>query len=259
MSQLSSEISQKPNQLSNRGLRPLADLAQHRQHGERLRYMAGCRCTECRRANTNYEKVRAVARKAGDWNGIVPADRARAHMASLSAINVGRRAVGDVTGVADTVLCGVIAGRKTHIRARTERLILAVTEAAAADRALIPAAPTWKLLDELIQDGYTRAALARQLGYANPALQLNRNQITVRNAYDVQRLYEQLRTIDAAPTLRLIDQLKDEGFRMLQIQIRLATLAQELNAPVPDLTVRRGRIRADVAQLVRRLHQLMTE
>lgn len=259
MTQFQNNLNTRAIPLSARGLRHATYLGQLRQHGDRLRYLAGCRCNECRSANTTYEKTRALARKAGDWNGIVPADKARAHMASLSAKNVGRRTVGDVTGVANTILVDIIAGRKTHIRARTERLILAVTEAAAADRALIPAAPTWALLDELIKDGYSKAELARQMGYTSPALQLNRKQVTVRNAYDVQRLHERLRTSDATPTLKLIDQLKEEGFRMAQILSRLDALAQELNAPAPDLTVRRGRVRADCAQLVQRLYQLMTD
>jgi hypothetical protein len=78
--------------LAARGLRTAADLALTRQHGDRLRYLAGCHCSECRGANTAYERTRSAARKAGDWNGIVPADKARAHLAALSAKNVAGEA-----------------------------------------------------------------------------------------------------------------------------------------------------------------------
>ncbi|HYW57711.1 MAG TPA: hypothetical protein VE934_12165 [Polaromonas sp.] len=245
--------------LAERGLRPVAELAATRQHGDRLRYMAGCRCGDCRGANTAYEKQRALARKAGDWNGIVPAARARAHMAELSAVNVGRRTVSDVADVSDTVLADIIAGRKTRIRARTERAILAVTPAAAADHALVPAKPTWKLLRELIKDGWSKAELARQMGYTVPALQLSRKQVTVRNAYDVQQLHARLQSCAASASLSLLAELREEGFPIKVIEQRLALLATEAGGQVPDLTVRNGRIRADAAKLLARVHAQLTE
>jgi hypothetical protein len=245
--------------LSKRGLRPVADLAKDRPHGDRLKYLAGCRCSDCRRANTDHEKARAIASKNGDWNGIVSAEKARAHLAELSKAGVGRRVVGDVTGVADSVLTEVIAGRKTNIRARTERLILGVTVAAAADHALVPAADTWKLIDELLADGHSKAELARLLGYKMPALQLRRSQVTVRNAYDVKQLHERLRTVDAKRPLRLLDSLAAEGYTRRMILDGLAKLAAKFGKEPPVLTVRDGRIRADAAQVVEQLHAQWVE
>ncbi|MES1977332.1 MAG: hypothetical protein V4451_04805 [Pseudomonadota bacterium] len=242
-----------------RGLRPVSELGAHRPHGDRLRYLAGCKCFDCRRANSAYETARAAARKAGDWNGFVPAEKARLHLAALSAVNVGRRAVGHVADVGDTVLMDIISGRKKQIRARTERKILAVTAAAASDGALIPAKPSWKLLNELIHDGWPKAELARQLGYKAPALQFRKTQITVRNAYDVEQLHAKLRSCSARGTLKLLDDLQAEGFRMAHIQERVEKLAHETGADKPDLTVRKGRIRADAAALVQRVYDLMTE
>ena len=69
--------------LAARGLKPAAVLAQQRPHGDRLKYVGGCRCAECRKANTEYEKARAKARRAGDWNGIVSAKKARQHILQL--------------------------------------------------------------------------------------------------------------------------------------------------------------------------------
>lgn len=178
--------------LSARGLKPVCVLAEKRSHGDRLRYMAGCRCDDCRRANTTYERDRQAARKAGDWNGIVPAHKARAHLLALSSQGVGRRAVGDVTDISDTVLSDIRSGRKTQIRARTERKILAVTKDVAANHALTPATGTWELIDRLIGEGYTKGQLAQLLGKDMPALQLNKNQVLVRTAHSVQRLYQKL-------------------------------------------------------------------
>ena len=178
-------------------------------------------------------------------------------MAALSAHNVGRRAVADVTGVAETTLCDINAGRKTHIRARTERLILAVTPAAAADHALVPAAATWKLLDELLGDGYTATELARHMGYANRSLQFSRDFVTVRNAHEVERLHRKLRTCPAGPTLVLIAELREEGYRLPFIAQRVAALGGLAEPPV--LTGRHGRMRADIADLVQRVHAQLTE
>lgn len=246
------------NPLNARGLRPAAELAEGRPHGVRLRYIAGCRCGDCRQANSRYETFRAAARKAGDWNGIVAAAPARAHLALLSSAGVGRRVVCDVSGVADTVLTEIIAGRKAQIRARTERAILAVTVAAAADGAYIDAKPTWKLLDALIADGYSKTELARRLGYATHALQLKRTQVTVRNAYDVQRLYERLQMCDAGKTMALLAELSDEGFHRSRVRRLLETLAIDQGAEVPSLDVRRGRILLSTAKLVERLHAQLT-
>lgn len=249
--------------MAARGLRPITELAVGREHGDRLRYMAGCRCAECRRANSAYECARARARKAGDWNGIVPAAKARAHIARLAAQGVGRRAVGDACDISDTALADIIAGRKTRIRARTERAILGVTAAAAADRALIPAGPTWALLDELIADGYNKAELARALGYRTPALQISRRQVTVRTAADVARLHGRLRMVDARPTLRRLNALLDEGYTRRQIEQRMAEIAAAAGIEAPAIALRDTScitlILATTEQLVERAHAALLD
>jgi hypothetical protein len=104
--------------LAARGLKPIAQLAANRDHGNRVRYLAGCRCTDCRRANSAYESARQKARAAGDWNGFVLATR-RAHLKDLSSKNVGRRAVSAASDVAESIVFAIASGTKTHIRART--------------------------------------------------------------------------------------------------------------------------------------------
>jgi len=240
------------------GLRPVVELARGRAHGDRLRYLAGCRCADCRRVNSAYENMRSKARKAGDWNGLVPAGKARSHLAALSRLGVGYRAVADVADVSRCVLQKIINGQRGNIRALTERAILAVSTDAAADRANIPAGPTWALLDELIADGYSKAELARLMGYKTRALQIGRARVTVRNAYDVEKLHARLRFVDARPTLRRIAALEEEGFGRSLIVKRLAALAVETGAPPefpPDLTVRKGRLRADTEALVMALYE----
>lgn len=175
-------------------LKPAKMLAADKPHGVRLRYMAGCRCDACRRANTDYEIQRAKARKAGDWNGIVPADRAREHLKALSRRGIGRRTVQACTDISVTVLFDIRSGRKKRIRARTERLILGVTKAQAADHALISGRKSARRIALLLEEGYTQKFLARRLGYKHPALQFNQDRITVRNAARIERLYKELTT-----------------------------------------------------------------
>ena len=247
------------NPLTARGLRPVSELGATRPHGQRLRYMAGCRCTECRAANTAYECHRIAERKAGRGNGIVSAAAARNHLAKLSSTGVGRRTVQAVTGVADTVLVDLIAGRKTRIRAETERRILGVTTRAAADKALIDAGPTWKLLEELLADGYSKADLARQLLRAKPALQIGRSKVTVRTAFEVERMYARLGFCDARAMLKQLDMLADEGYRSARIGEELKRVAEARGVPPPDLTVRRGRVLTSTAVLVNEVFDRLTE
>ena len=213
--------------LQLRGLKSAAVLAANREHGDRLRYIAGCRCDLCRKANSAYESARQKARAAGDWNGIVSAAKARAHLLWLSKHGVGRRAVGAASDIADTILSDIRSGRKPNIRARTERKILAVTVSVASDHALTTAGPTWKLIDELLAAGFTKSAIAKEIGLQMPALQFNRETVTVRNAYLVEQAHASLINsdeayVDAAPTRKRIAALRTEMVSARQLASELS-------------------------------------
>jgi hypothetical protein len=180
------------NRLRARGLKPIKVLAANRPHGDRLRYQAGCKCRECRRANSRYESERQKARRNGDWNGIVGATLARRHILKLSRRGIGRRAVSIAADVSENMIGAIKSKRKKQIRARSERRILAVTQADARDHSLVPAGRTWKLLRMLKTEGYKTEQLARQLGYAHPAIQFRKTRVLVRTAFRVEHLYRQL-------------------------------------------------------------------
>jgi hypothetical protein len=129
--------------LTSRGLKPVTELAAGREHGDRIKYMAGCRCMLCRAANSRYETGRAAARKNGDWNGIVSAKPARRHILKLARKGVGRRAIAAACDVADSIIHEIKTGRRPRIRKRTETRILAVSEDARGDKSLVPAKHTW--------------------------------------------------------------------------------------------------------------------
>lgn len=213
---------QKTVFLAHRGLKPADVLAEGRPHGTRVRYLGGCRCVDCRQANTSYERERQKARAEGDWNGIVDATLARQHLLCLAENGVGRRAVADVSDVPNTILCDIRAGRKTKIRARTERKILAVTVAMAADHALIDAAPTWKLIGELRAAGFTKSRIAKELNHNSRQLQLGKKKLTVRNAAALRRVHERLMISEEAmipskQARRHLSRLMEEYFTVKQV------------------------------------------
>jgi hypothetical protein len=165
-------------------------------HGSRARYVAGCHCAPCRAANTAYNTERAKARARGDYNGMVDASPVVEHLRSLSNDhNVGYKTAAEVANVSTTIVKQMLSGERRHCRALTAKRLLAVDSSCLADRALVDAGRAWKLLDELIRDGYTKTQLAEWLGStANPPLlQLSRDRMTAKNALKVERLYKAIR------------------------------------------------------------------
>lgn len=135
---------------------------------------------------------RACIARATVWNGLVDAKRARAHLRRLSRQGVGYKTVADAAVVSPTIVAKILNGKKHSVRADTERRILDVTVDARADKALVDAGPTWKLIDRMLapEVGFSKAELAHRLGYARAALQLRRDRITLRNAERVRKFYE---------------------------------------------------------------------
>lgn len=246
--------------MSRRGLRPAAELAADKPHGNRLRYIAGCRCDLCRKANSSYENERQKARAAGDWNGIVPARAARRHMLALSKAGVGRRSVQAATDIADSILAEIRSGKRKQIRARTERKILAVTRDARGDASLVPAGPTWKLIDALLNAGFTKARIAKEIGRKSPVLQLNREWVTAKNEAAVVRAHSRLmgsgeQLVSSGRARRLIEALRDE-------LISVSRIVKNLEHPL--VKVEDGEIRLPInipARLeasIAALHELLT-
>jgi len=156
-------------------LTPPAMVAERHPHGARVRYATGCRCDECRAANTAYEKQRARARAAGDWNGLVSAERARTHILALRRAGLGRRAIAEASDVSCSSIFEVARGAKTTLRALTERRILQVNRSVRMDHALVSATRVRQMVDRLIEEGFTKTSLAKRLGYkCSPATSIRK-------------------------------------------------------------------------------------
>ena len=160
------------------------------RHGTRSRYIAGCKCLLCRAANSRYSSERERLRKAGDTRDIVPALAARAHILRLAKKGIGYKQVSAAASVAISIMAQIRNGKRLRIRQSTERAILAVDESARGDAALIPAGPTWRKLNDLIERGFTKTQLGAWLGSTAkvPSLQVNARRITARTAMKVERM-----------------------------------------------------------------------
>jgi len=163
-------------------------------HGSRSRYTGGCRCAPCRAANTAYTRARARAKVYGRTNRLLPVARVVRHLQALQRAGVGLPAIGAAAGVNDRTLAKILRGRRLHVREDTAKKILAVTDDAGSDRALVDAAPTWRLLNELIEEGYTRTDIARGLGCTatRPDLKIGKTQVRAETAVRVERLHRKL-------------------------------------------------------------------
>ncbi len=176
-------------------------------HGTRARYVKGCRCDPCRRANAEYAKARyrAQARaRAIDASGsspvvaldrvrgdLVDASRARQHLAMLSAHGVGYKAAADAAGVARSLVANVAQGHSRHLRRFVETAILGVTTEDLAPAALVSNKPTKRAIKKLRTLGLTRAAIAQRLGMKSHALQIDVNdRVLVRTQRAVLALLE---------------------------------------------------------------------
>lgn len=164
-------------------------------HGTRARYVTHkCRCADCRRANLLYFRQRERAVRAGDRNGLVDTREAREHIRRLARAGVGYRMVADSAKVSTTVVRLIKQGKYPRARARTVRAIMAVTIDCRGDNVLVSGASTMRIIEKLLEEGFTKRDLARQLGYKCLRIQFKRARVTVKNRARVERLFAKLTT-----------------------------------------------------------------
>lgn len=163
-----------------------------RPHGTRQKYKSGCRCLLCRAANARYESKRAKAYLPGGGTSLVSATAAREHILELAKAGLGRDALSAASDIATSAISRIKSGRSTLIRKHTEDKLLAISNDAVSDGSLVKARPTWRQINALLAEGFTKAELARRLNYKTGSLQLGKKWILARNAARVDRLYRML-------------------------------------------------------------------
>ena len=157
--------------------------------GSRSGHPSACRCLPCRPARSAYEREREeVVKEVGP--AIVTDEKARERLKRLaSRHNVGLRAVSAATDITVKALRDIRSGKQTTIRRKTEERILSVNRLAVSDHALVPAATTWRQINELLEEGYTQQLLAERLGINSGVIEFNEKQVWAATATKVDKLY----------------------------------------------------------------------
>lgn len=175
-------------------------------HGQHAAYVLDkCRCEPCRLSNREYERDRNRRLEPA----YVLATEARAHVAWLSTQGIGRKQVARVSGVAHGALCKLMfgdpqrgSGPSKRIRWRTHEAIMAVTPADCGfNRRVIPAGPTWALLDEMIAAGIPKSTIATALG-VGASLQIKHTTVSPANRDKVYALHQRWIAGDWRPARR---------------------------------------------------------
>jgi hypothetical protein len=151
--------------------------------GTRQKYLDGCRCDPCRAANTEYLRQRRAP-------GEVDATAARKHLLMLRRFDIGTRAVADSCDLDRDTVWRIVTGRRATIHATTAAKILSVDKDARADGSRVRAGNLRGMINLLVERGWTKRFLTRQLGLGS--LPLRHRRITARNAMRIERLYRDI-------------------------------------------------------------------
>lgn len=187
------------------------DLGDH-PHGTAKGIAAGCTCPTC--LDSRRAKDRRHLSRHRAINDGVPASKARRHLTRLQDAGNLLTAIQFVCEVPLGVLRGVSSGRADQISRNHEAALLAVTPAmcarvptraasrgrsAVSGNQMIPAGPTWALLNDLEERGFGSGWVARELGYARK-LQIGRTRVLRRVADAVAELHTRTGGLTAPPT-----------------------------------------------------------
>jgi len=153
----------------------------------------GCRCQDCRTAVKIYN-VKLNRRRERGEEILHDATEVREHILWLRTQNVGMRAIEAATGLRRGTIGKIASGQTKRCRAETIAKILAVGTHRRAPGALVDARPTWRLINDMLRNGFTKTQIAAELGSTaeRPALQLKRDLILQSTADEVQEMYDRL-------------------------------------------------------------------
>jgi transcriptional regulator with XRE-family HTH domain len=158
----------------------------------------GCRCQACRTA-ANIYNIQLQRRRDRGEETLRDCSAAREHLLWLRSKGVGLRAVAAATGIARHTVWKIARGQTRRSKHETIERIMAVGTHLRAPGGFVDAAPTWRLIDEMLAEGFTKELIATELGSTakRPALQISRDQVMQKTADNVREVYDRL----MAPTL----------------------------------------------------------
>lgn len=172
-------------------------------HGTRSHYVKGCRCEPCTVANRDYARNRERHLTRVRYGIEVPAQKfvdaaeARQHLLWLRSFGVGLRTVSQHTGLGRTALHQIATGETRRVHVDTERKILDLLRDTSNRQVLVDASLTWKRIAWLQQQGWSKARIARELGFRCGALQFRKDRVRRSTEQRVEQLVRKVLT-DAA-------------------------------------------------------------
>lgn len=148
-----------------------------------------CRCTGCTDANRRYYHARHRRLAEEAWGArpaaLVDAEPTRTILTALQNVGVGLRTISDATGISRTTLRHITHGDRDRVRRETADAIARLRpDDVRRPGALVPARRTHALVQQLVADGWTKAAIGAWVT-GNPdcrALQIRGDRITQANA-----------------------------------------------------------------------------
>lgn len=173
------------------------------EHGTRTHYVKGCRCEPCTAANREYARNRDRKQRRIRYGieqptiKFVDASETRQHLLWLRSFGVGRRTVSERTGIGQTALWEIVRGDTRKVHVETERKILNLLRDTRNGAMLVDASLTQKRIAWLQRQGWSKARIARELGYVKPTIQFRGDRITYRNEQRIEQLVRMVLT-DAA-------------------------------------------------------------
>jgi hypothetical protein len=159
-----------------------------------------CRCAPCREANRAEAAARRRAQAYGRWRPFVDAAAVRGHVQWLREAGLGVDRIVELSGVGSGTIRQLIYGDPrtgrpvARVRVETEAAVLAVTPTGLAPGALVPAAATQALVEDLLDAGCDLADLAAELGRSMSSLSgsLTRPRLRAATAAEIARLHRRL-------------------------------------------------------------------
>ena len=175
----------------------------HHVHGTRAAYVRdGCRCAQCRAANTAASNARHRERTFGRWHPLIDATAAREHIQALRAAGIGLDQIAKLAGVSASHVRRLLYHRRDdqqpiqRVRPETAERLLRVDVSAAnrAPRNRIDATGTRRRLQALVAIGWTPSRLAAEMARSTTNLKrsMTSASVTATTAQQVSDLYERL-------------------------------------------------------------------
>lgn len=162
------------------------------------RYVAGCRCRTCQRANVAYENNRRRQVAYGRWQPFVDAEPVRQHIQRLRAAGMGQKRIAELACVSTNTIAKLLYGPTPTRRVRpwTAEKLLAITLSVDLLRAaaLVDATGARRRLQALVAIGWPMMELARRMDMAPSTFSQFMRSRTVRaiNSRRVWELYESM-------------------------------------------------------------------